>query len=652
MAGLSIRSITRSRAGLAVLHDSGMAALSFVAALYLRLGADFSSQTQGFLVEGTLLFTAIATVTFITMGLYRGVWRYASLNDLIAITKAVTVAVALFAIAMFLITRLELMPRSAMAINWLLLLALLGGPRFIYRLAKDGSLIGLADRGYDARIPVLLVCAGDRAEGFLRAMRRPGERYRVVGILDDDPSRVGRNIHGVPVLGPRADLIDTVQRLCRAGQRPHRLLLADERLDGADVGTLLEQAEAYGMTLSRVPRPTDFEDGGGRAGDGVTVETRPIALEDLLGRPQTRLDGGAMRALVSGRRVLITGAGGTIGGELARQIGALEPATLTLLDSSEFNLYRIDQELSKAMPTLDHDAVFADIRDPAALESTFARTRPELVFHAAALKHVPIAEAHASEAVLTNVTGTRNVADMARRHGVRAMVQISTDKAVNPTNVMGTTKRLAESYCQALDVDAGADGTRYLTVRFGNVIGSTGSVVPLFQKQLAAGGPLTVTHPDMTRYFMTVREAVELVLQASAMGLDAQSGTPPGGIFVLDMGEPVRIVDLARQMIRLAGKRPDEEIAIEFVGPRPGEKLFEELFHSGEPMVPTAHQGIRLARPRAGDVETVRHAIDAIAALAETHDDDTVRQRLHALVPEFHTASAAPGSDDHAAAAH
>ena len=405
MAGLSIRSITRSRAGLAVLHDSGMAALSFVAALYLRLGADFSSQTQGFLVEGTLLFTAIATVTFITMGLYRGVWRYASLNDLIAITKAVTVAVALFAIAMFLITRLELMPRSAMAINWLLLLALLGGPRFIYRLAKDGSLIGLADRGYDARIPVLLVGAGDRAEGFLRAMRRPGERYRVVGILDDDPSRVGRNIHGVPVLGPRADLIDTVQRLRRAGQRPHRLLFADERLDGADVGTLLEQAEAYGMTLSRVPRPTDFEDGGGRAGDGVTVETRPIALEDLLGRPQTRLDGGAMRALVSGRRVLITGAGGTIGGELARQIGALEPATLTLLDSSEFNLYRIDQELSKAMPTLDHDAVFADIRDPAALESTSARTRPELVFHAAAHKHVPIAEAHA-----------RSGADQRRRH--------------------------------------------------------------------------------------------------------------------------------------------------------------------------------------------------------------------------------------------
>ena len=651
MAGLNISGLRGSRAGLAVLHDSGMAALSFVAALYLRLGADFWPQTQNFLVEGTLLFTAIATVTFITMGLYRGVWRYASLNDLIAITKAVTVALTLFTIAMFLITRLELLPRSTVIINWLLLLALLGGPRFIYRLAKDGSLVGLADRGYDARIPVLMIGAGDRGEGFLRAMRRPGEHYRVVGILDDDQSRIGRNIHGIPVLGRRADLADTVHRLRGRGQRPHRLLLADERLDGADVGALLEQAEAHGMTLSRVPRPTDFAESSGQSGESHAVEARPIALEDLLGRPQTRLDREAMRALVTGRRVLITGAGGTIGAELARQIGQLAPAALTLLDSSEFNLYRIDLEIGTSMTDLAHDAVLGDIRDAAALESAFAHARPELVFHAAALKHVPIAEAQACEAVLTNVVGTRNIADAARRHGARAMVQISTDKAVNPTNVMGTTKRLAESYCQALDEVSGADGTRYLTVRFGNVIGSTGSVVPLFQKQLAAGGPLTVTHPDMQRYFMTVREAVELVLQASAMGLDKHSGTPRGGIFVLDMGEPVRILDLARQMIRLAGKRPGEDIEIAIVGPRPGEKLFEELFHSGEPMVRTAHQGIRLARPRAGDVETVARAIDAIDALARDHDDDPVRQRLHALVPEYQTSDPAPDSDTHAAAA-
>jgi O-antigen biosynthesis protein WbqV len=651
LAGLNLRRLKRSRTGLAVLHDTVMAAISFIAALYLRLGVDFQDQTANFLIEGTLLFTAISAVTFVTMGLYRGIWRYASLNDMIAITKAVTIAVMLFTIAMFLITRLELMPRSTMVINWLLLLVLLGGPRFIYRLAKDGSLIGLADRGYDARIPVLLVGSGDRAEGFLRAMRGPGERYRVVGILGSSSGRVGRNIHGVPVLGEREDFAESVERLRRRGQRPHRLLLADERLDGTDVGALLKQAESFGMTLSRVPRPTDFADDEGPAGRGLAVETRPIALEDLLGRPQTLLDRGAMSAMVSGRRVLITGAGGTIGAELARQIGRLGPATLTILDSSEFNLYRIDQEIGMTMADLAYEAVLADIRDAAALESVFARARPELVFHAAALKHVPIAEAHVSEAVLTNVAGTRNVADVARRHGARAMVQISTDKAVNPTNVMGTTKRLAESYCQALDEVAGEDGTRYLTVRFGNVIGSTGSVVPLFQSQLAAGGPLTVTHPDMKRYFMTVREAVELVLEASAMGLEATSGTPPGGIFVLDMGEPVRIVDLARQMIRLAGLKPDQDIEIRFVGPRPGEKLFEELFHSREPLVATGHKGIQLARPRAGDVETVRHAINAIATLAENHDDGAVRQRLRALVPEYHAADDSPDDESPAAAA-
>ena len=531
-----------------------MAALSFIAALYLRLGDDFLPQTSPFLLEATVMFTAIATVTFMTMGLYRGVWRYASLNDLIAILKAVSVAVVLFTVVMFLATRLELMPRSTMAINWLLLLAMLGGPRFAYRLFKDGNLIGLADRDYDSRVPVLLVGAGNMADAFLRAMRRPGEGYRVIGILDDDPSRLGGNIHGVRILGALSDMGDVVDRLRRDGRKPARVLIANERLSGAAVRALLEQAEAHGMTLGRVPRLTDFRDGAAAAEDGVErIEPRPIAVEDLLGRPQTRLDRDSMAALIENRRVLVTGAGGTIGGELVRQIAGLNPAALTLLDSSEYSLYRIDREVGESWPEMARHSILADIRDVAALDAAFGRARPDLVFHAAALKHVPIAEAHACEAVLTNVQGTRHVADLARQHGARAVVQISTDKAVNPTNVMGASKRLAESYCQALDRVADDDSTRFLTVRFGNVLGSTGSVVPLFQRQLAMGGPLTVTHPRMTRYFMTVREAVELVLQASAMGLDPATQAPAGGIYVLDMGEPVRILDLAQQMIRLAG---------------------------------------------------------------------------------------------------
>lgn len=648
MAGFSIPRIKGTRAWLAALHDSVMAAIAFVAALYLRLDDDFLAQTSGFLLEATVMFTAIATVTFVTMGLYRGVWRYASLNDLIAILKAVTVAVAIFTVVMFLATRLELMPRSTMAITWLLLLVMLGGPRFAYRLLKDGNLIGLADRNFDSRIPVLLVGAGNTAEAFLRAMRQPGEGYRVIGILDDDRARLDRNIHGVRVLGPRAAMGEVVARLRRQGRRPHRLLIADERLTGAAVRALLEEAEAHGMTLGRVPRLTDFRDGAAAADEGAQrIEPRPIAIEDLLGRPQTRLDRAAMAALVAGRRVLVTGAGGTIGGELVRQIAGLGPASLTLLDSSEFSLYRIDRQVSEEWPTLARDSVLANIRDHAALDAAFIRARPELVFHAAALKHVPIAEAHACEAVLTNVQGTRQVADLARQHGARAVVQISTDKAVNPTNVMGASKRLAESYCQALDRAASDDGTRFLTVRFGNVLGSTGSVVPLFQHQLAMGGPLTVTHPRMTRYFMTVREAVELVLQASAMGLDPASQAPAGGIYVLDMGEPVRILDLAKQMIRLAGLHPNQDIEVKFTGLRPGEKLFEEMFHAGEPLVETPHRGIKLARPRAGEVETLAHAIDAIAELASHHDDDAVRLRLQKLIPEY----TVNGAADRAAAA-
>ena len=623
--------IKGSRAWLALAHDTVMAPLSLVLALYLRMGEALWRQTQGFLLEATALFAAIAMVTFAAMGLYRGDWRYASIDDLIAITKSVTVVVLVFLFAMFLLTRLELMPRSTLVINWLLLVAMLGGPRFLYRLAKDGDLVGLAKPGYDARVPVLLVGAGDRAEAFLRAMRRPGERYRVVGMLDDVPERRDRHIHGTPVLGRVAEFEQTVKGLRRRGQGPQRVLLAGERLDGARVGELLERADTLGMTLARVRPMSEFDDEA-ESTNGKRRTVRPIAVEDLLGRVQTRLDRSAMKALVANQRVLVTGGGGTIGGELVRQIATLAPASLTVLDASEYVLYGIDRELVEGWPALTYESVLVNVRDRVALAALFARLQPELVFHAAAIKHVPIAEAHACEAVLTNILGTRNVADLAREHGARAMVQISTDKAVNPTNVMGATKRLAEAYCQALDRDTG-EGTRFMTVRFGNVLGSTGSVVPLFQRQLEAGGPLTVTDPEMTRYFMTTQEAVELVLHASAMGLD--NGGQFGGIYVLDMGQSVRILDLARQMIRLAGLHPDTDIAIEITGPRPGEKLHEELFHGGEHLVETTHEGIRLASPRAADIGTLAVTIDALIEIAAQYDDGTVRSALADAVPEY-----------------
>ena len=607
------------RARVAFLHDVFMAAASFPLSLYLRVGGDISYFAQSFLLEGAIIFTLVAAGVFWFADLYRGIWRYASLNDLMAITKAVTLIVLIFLPLLFLVTRLHDLPRSLPLINWFVLLVLLGGPRFLYRVFKDRRLEHVLELNSRTRVPVLLVGAGDAAELFIREQARdPGAPYRVIGLIDETGGRVGREIHGIPVLGRIEDAEDIIT--AKGGTRPQRLILTRDGLDGADVRTLLELCDTHGVTLSRLPRLAELKEGVGNP-----LAIRPVAVEDLLGRPRTVLDREAMRQLVTGRRVLVTGAGGTIGSELARQIAEIGPATLILFDSAEYQLYEIDMALAEAWPALDRRPVLGDVRD---------RGKPELVFHAAALKHVPMVERNPNEGVLTNVIGTRNVADACRAAGVRVMVQISTDKAVDPANVMGATKRLAEGYCQALDM-AGRpqDETRYVVVRFGNVLGSTGSVVPLFQRQLAAGGPLTVTDPNMTRYFMTVREAVELVLQASALGVS--NSETEGRIFVLDMGEPVRILDLAHQIIRLAGLQPDKDIAIEIIGPRPGEKTHEVLLHGAETPVPTSCDGLTLAAPRTFDLTLMARTIDELEQSARARDTDRTLTLLHTLVPEF-----------------
>jgi len=620
-----------SRSQIAYLHDVFMAALSFVISLYLRTGDAFVWYADQLLLVGTVLFGAVASVVFASMRLYRGVWRYASLEDMIGIAKAASLTILIFLPLMFFLTRLETLPRSILVINWFVLMALVAGPRILYRIFKDRRLDTVLARDGHRRVPVLLVGAGDGAELFIRAVAHQRHaNYRVVGILDDKGSRVGRNIRGVEVMGGLDDLDAVVRRLAARRQRPHRLVITKDNLDGARVRELLDRGDRLGLTLARIPDMTEL-----RSSVPERLEIRPVAIEDLLGRPQAVLDRPAMRALIAGRRVMVTGAGGTIGSELVRQISDFEPAHLTLLDNSEFHLYEIDGEVAERHPGLRRSAVLADVRDPTRIESVMAAGRPELVFHAAALKHVPVVDAHTEEGALTNVIGTRTVADACRHAGVRVMVLISTDKAVNPSSVMGACKRLAESYCQALDIaESGRDGgTRYVTVRFGNVLGSTGSVVPLFQHQLAKGGPLTVTHPDATRYFMTVREAVELVLQASALG--GRDAAYCGKIFVLDMGEPVRIQDLARQMIRLAGLTPDEDVAIEYTGLRPGEKLHEELLHTAEALVPTAADGILLAAPRTADQALLARAVDELAEAARAGRTADVLTALTRLVPDY-----------------
>jgi len=510
MSASGLPSLFRLHRGyIAFVHDIIMAAVSILLSLWLRMGDSlWTTWDASRLAQVTGIFVLVSGPVLLSQRLYRGIWRYVSTQELIALVRAVTLIMLVFLPVLFLLTRAADLPRSLLVINWFVLLGLLGGPRFLYRILRDRRTAPLPEGA--RAIPVLLAGDGDGAELFLRASGRRDAQYKALGILARKEARVGRDIHGVPMLGRVDQLEEVVAALKQKGQGPERVIVTDDNLSGATLRRLLDQADGLGLTLARTPRLTDLK-------DGLTdqLQVKPIAVEDLLGRPQAVLDRQAMASLIAGRRVLVTGAGGSIGGELVRQIADAGPATLTLVENSEFALYTIDLEMAEKFPALRRRALLGDVRDAARIRQIFAETKPELVFHAAALKHVPMVEANPLEGLMTNAVGTRIVADAAREAHVALMVLISTDKAVNPTNVMGATKRVAEAYCQALDV-AAAGATSYVTVRFGNVLGSTGSVVPLFQRQLAAGGPLTVTDPEMTRYFMTIREAVELVLQASA----------------------------------------------------------------------------------------------------------------------------------------
>lgn len=618
---------------LALGHDVCVAAASYLLALYLRMGDEVFTMPLAQIVAATLLFMLTCTVTFIGFGLYRGIWAFASIKDMNQILRATMVAVVVFMVSAFVVMRLEGVPRTAPFISWFILMAGLAGPRLMLRIMRERRLSSLWERSGGGRVNILIVGAGDETDLFIRAVNgNPQAPFRIVGIVGENGKRVGRQFHGVSVLGTVEEIPAIVEALRAEDRAPSRLVVTRSisRMNNALTVGLMEQCTHLGLKLSRMPALTELQ--SDEAGAVTAEKEKPIALEDLLGRPETVLNRSAIDHLIHGKRVLVTGAGGTIGSELVRQIAALGPAHLTLLELSEFNLYKIEMEVIETFPLISLRACLADVRDAARLNQIFRDEKPDMVFHAAAIKHVPIAEFNAREALLTNVIGTRLLADCAARAGVTAMVMISTDKAVHPTNVMGASKRLAEMYIQSLDLMS--PSSRFMTVRFGNVLGSTGSVVPRFQEQIARGGPVTVTHPDITRYFMTVREAVELVLQASTLA--TQSGEERGRVMVLDMGQPVKIVDLARQMIRLAGKRPDEDIKVVFTGLRPGEKLYEELFSPTEELIPSAADGVRLAKCPTVELSQLQQTLESFATLLQAGMTETAAiARLEELVPEF-----------------
>ncbi len=559
--------------------------------------------------RGLLWVVPLFASLFFWFGLYRGIWRFASLSDLQHLVGATAVGSTLLASVVYLFD-VVMIPRSVLLLHPALLILILGGSRFAYRSWREHSIYGPAKiRGN----PVIILGAGEAADLLLRAIHRNAQWYPVA-VMDDNPKKAGALIHGLPVFAP----IETVGEVAGRFGVQH-VIIAMPSARSAERRRVAELAAAENLNVMTVPSYDDL-----LSGRLSVSSVRRVELEDLLGREAVALDDAGVHGFLAGQVVLVSGAGGSIGSELCRQIANYAPTRLCLLDTSEFALYSIDEELRRQYPDLDIRAWAADVRDSERIAEVFAVEKPTVVFHAAAYKHVPLMEdMNAWQAVRTNALGTLTIARATIEAGCEKFVLISTDKAVNPTNVMGATKRLAERLCSALRSE---NNTKFVTVRFGNVLGSNGSVIPKFREQIARGGPLTVTHPDIVRYFMTIPEAAQLVLQAGMMG-------EGGEIFVLDMGEPVRIVDLARDMIRLSGFLEDE-ILIEFSGLRPGEKLYEELLANDESTLPTPHPKLRIARQvDAMASEELHEVCDWLATSVRPAID--VKRDLRRFVPEY-----------------
>ena len=599
----------------AFIHDITIAFVAWELSFLLRFNFEIPQNFYIHLYETVFWVAATQTAIFVTFGLYQGVWRFASIPDLKRIIKAVTVGAIAVAALLLMINPPVVVPRTVLILDPVLLILLMGGSRFAYRAWKEHRLYGATQSRGE---PVILIGAGDLAVALLKDLSR-SEQWRVVGFLDEDSTVQGRLLMGTRVLGKIEQLPEIAAKysvsniIVALPPSAHQL----RRL-------AVSLANANGLTALTVPAFDDL-----MSGKVSISQIRKVEVEDLLGRDAVQLDNTGLQHLIEHHAVLVTGAGGSIGSELCRQILKYKPSTLVCLDISEYALYNIEQEFSRQKCATQLIYVTGDVKNSYRIKDLLMQYQPTVVFHAAAYKHVPLMEnGNVWEALSNNAVGTHTLAQACKESNVEKFVLISTDKAVNPTNVMGASKRLAEMVCQGLQDShsSSVDGTRFVIVRFGNVLGSSGSVIPKFREQIAKGGPITITHPDITRYFMSIPEASQLVMQAGLMG----NG---GEIFVLDMGEPVKIAALAADMIRLSGLQMDD-VKIEYIGLRPGEKLYEELLADDEQTIPTRHEKLRIALARPVDKIWVKKLLRWISQ-SQGADEILIKNELKLWVQEY-----------------
>ena len=604
------RLLLNSKRFVIMLIDAACSVLAYWLAFALRFNFSIPDLYLTMFYKTVAAIVIVRIVCFYFFGLYAGVWRYVSMNDLVRIIKATVIGSCLFVSYIGLVYHWIDFSRSVFIIDWFVIVFLVGGTRFLYRLFRESYPVRIARD----KKRVIIVGAGRAGEMLLREMKLNARiAYHPVGFLDDDHAKKGARIHGLPVLGRIDDLTRIVVK-----KEIEEAVIAIPSLTGKEMRHIIGLCDAAGIICKTVPAISDILNGTVHVN-----QIREIRIEDVLGREHVELNEEQIRQYLTGKRVMVTGAAGSIGSELCRQIMKMGPELLVLYERVENEIYRINMEFSQVFEGKEYEMVLGDILDRERLGWAMETYKPQVVFHAAAYKHVPIMEAHPGLAVKNNIEGTYNVVKESIRSGVDKFVLISTDKAVRPANVMGATKRIAELICQGMN---GENKTKFIAVRFGNVLNSAGSVIPLFKEQIVKGGPVTVTHPEMTRYFMSIPEAAQLVMQAGAMGRG-------GEIFVLDMGQPVKIMDLANDMIRLMGLKVGDDIDIVYTGLRPGEKLHEELVSEEEQSVKTMHGKITMVKSPPVDWPRLKEQIENIVLPIKENDPAVILDLLVSLIP-------------------